>query len=129
MYLGAKRKTYLALLERACQGKGLIQGNSFGLRHILLDRVIEKIDVWTHVPHLYCVYVLLLNLLKSIQTRTHTQSHVQKTIDFCSFELEYKRSTLFFHLIFDHVDDFIPNGKICHETLCPHITSPTSDGE
>lgn len=76
-YLDAKRKTYLALGTNAVIfWKGHAKGNSFGLRHIFLDRVIEKIrcmDACTSsVFCIICVYVLLLKLLQRTQTHTHS---------------------------------------------------------
>lgn len=126
-YPDAKRKTYLALGTNAVIfWKGHAKGNSFGLRHIFLDRVIEKIDVWTHVPHLYsvfCIYYLCVRFaLEFIANHpdTHTHSHMYRKwqIDFRSFKLEYERCTLFYHLIFDR-DDFIRNGKICPWDIVP----------
>lgn len=107
--------------------KGHAKGNSFGLRHIFLDRVIEKIrcmDARTSsVFCIICVYVLLLKLLQTTQTHTHTVTCTENEwkwqIDFRSFQLEYERCTLFYHLILYRVDDFIRNGKIWPWDIVP----------
>ena len=70
-----------------------------------------------------CVCFALEVIANHPDTHTHTVTCAENErkwqIDFRSFQLEYERCTLFYHLIFYRVDDFIRNGKIWPWDIVP----------